>query len=34
MVHDFFIPDSLRDSKATVVARTLAVEALQRALHP
>ncbi|MFE0632177.1 alpha/beta hydrolase [Streptomyces sp. NPDC058864] len=34
MVHDFLMLDSLRDSKATVVARTLAVEALQRALHP
>jgi acetyl esterase len=34
MVHDFLMLDSLRDSKATTVARTLAIEALQRALHP
>ncbi|MEU9182905.1 alpha/beta hydrolase [Streptomyces sp. NPDC048550] len=33
MVHDFMMLDSLRDSKATTVARTLAIEALQRALH-
>jgi acetyl esterase/lipase len=33
MVHDFLMLDSLRDSKATTVARTLAIEALQRALH-
>ncbi|MFD5795415.1 alpha/beta hydrolase [Streptomyces diastatochromogenes] len=33
MVHDFLMLDSLRDSKATVVARTMAVEALRRALH-
>ncbi|WP_374774968.1 alpha/beta hydrolase [Streptomyces sp. NBC_01310] len=33
MVHDFLMLDSLRDSKATVVARTMAVEALRQALH-
>ncbi|MEW2301459.1 alpha/beta hydrolase [Streptomyces sp. NPDC006655] len=33
-VHDFLMLDSLRDSRATTVARTLVVEALQRALHP
>ena len=33
MVHDFLMLDALRDSKASVVARTLAVEALHRALH-
>lgn len=33
MVHDFLMLDSLRDSKATLVARTLAIEALRRALH-
>ncbi|WP_369244249.1 alpha/beta hydrolase [Streptomyces sp. R41] len=33
MVHDFLMLDTLRDSKATVVARTLAIEALRRALH-
>ncbi|MFI1029245.1 alpha/beta hydrolase [Streptomyces sp. NPDC020951] len=33
MVHDFLMLDSLRDSKATVVARTMAIEALRRALH-
>lgn len=33
MVHDFLMLDSLRDSKATAVARTLAIEALQRALR-
>ncbi|MER6316652.1 alpha/beta hydrolase [Streptomyces sp. NPDC001581] len=34
MVHDFLMLDSLRDSKATVVARTMAIEALRGALHP
>ncbi|MEU8029131.1 alpha/beta hydrolase [Streptomyces sp. NPDC049099] len=34
MVHDFLMLDSLRDSKATTVARTLAIEALQQALRP
>ena len=33
MVHDFLMLDTLRDSRATVVARTLAIEALRRALH-
>ncbi|MFF3678419.1 alpha/beta hydrolase [Streptomyces sp. NPDC002120] len=33
MVHDFLMLDSLRDSKATVVARTMAVEALRQALY-
>lgn len=33
MVHDFLLLDSLRDTKAANVARTLAVEALRSALH-
>lgn len=33
MVHDFLMLDSLRDTKAAAVARTLAVDALRRALH-
>ncbi|WP_420881057.1 alpha/beta hydrolase [Rhodococcus sp. (in: high G+C Gram-positive bacteria)] len=33
MVHDFLMLDSLRDCRATVVARTLAVDAVRRALH-
>ncbi|WP_018547921.1 alpha/beta hydrolase [Streptomyces sp. LaPpAH-108] len=32
-VHDFLMLDTLRDSQATRVARTLAIEALRRALH-
>ncbi|QCQ93013.1 alpha/beta hydrolase [Rhodococcus sp. SGAir0479] len=32
MVHDFLMLDSLRDCRATVVARTLAIEAVRRAL--
>ncbi|MDH6284804.1 alpha/beta hydrolase [Prescottella agglutinans] len=32
MVHDFMMLDSLRDCRATVVARTLAIEAVRRAL--
>jgi acetyl esterase/lipase len=33
MVHDFLLLDSLRDTRAANVARTLAVEALHKALH-
>ncbi|MGW3247316.1 alpha/beta hydrolase fold domain-containing protein [Streptomyces sp. NPDC001070] len=33
MVHDFLMLDSLRDSKASAVARTPAIEALRRALQ-
>ncbi|MGX1135583.1 acetyl esterase/lipase [Streptomyces glaucescens] len=33
MVHDFLLLDSLRDTRAAVVARTLAVDALRTALH-
>ncbi|PTR25747.1 acetyl esterase [Rhodococcus sp. OK519] len=32
MVHDFLMLDSLRDCKATIVARTLAIDAVRRAL--
>jgi hypothetical protein len=33
MVHDFLVLDSLRETKAAVVARRLAVDALKTALH-
>ncbi|MFE4722191.1 alpha/beta hydrolase fold domain-containing protein, partial [Streptomyces sp. NPDC056728] len=33
MVHDFLLLDSLRDTRAANVARKLAVDALQTALH-
>ncbi|WP_432187965.1 alpha/beta hydrolase [Streptomyces sp. Tue6028] len=33
MVHDFMLLDSLRDTRATNVARHLAVDALRKALH-
>ncbi|MFC8653793.1 alpha/beta hydrolase [Streptomyces parvus] len=33
MVHDFLLLDSLRDTRAANVARTLAVDALKKALH-
>ncbi|WP_280235974.1 alpha/beta hydrolase [Nocardia cyriacigeorgica] len=33
-VHDFMLLDSLRDTPATKVARTLAVDALRKALNP
>ncbi|MCA1005757.1 alpha/beta hydrolase [Rhodococcus hoagii] len=33
MVHDFLMLDSLRDCRGTLVARTLAVDAVRRALH-
>lgn len=33
MVHDFLLLDSLRDTQAANVARTLAIEALRTALH-
>lgn len=33
MVHDFLLLDSLRDTRAANVARTLAIDALRSALH-
>ena len=33
MVHDFLLLDSLRDTKAATLARGLAIDALNKALH-
>ncbi|OBG89475.1 hypothetical protein A5699_13825 [Mycobacterium sp. E802] len=33
MVHDFLLLDSLRNTKAANVARSLAIDALHKALH-